>query len=108
MPLPSGYQPELDATPLLTDEAINYYQSELGRIDIYVDVAKLSHYLVNPRQGHLQAMYHIYAFLKRHDRCTMVFDDKILTFSSADFPEFDWMDFYGDVEEAIPPNAPEP
>jgi hypothetical protein len=117
MPLPSGYQPELDSTPLLTDEAINYYQSqisilrwaiELGRIDIYVDVVKLSHYLVNPRQGHLQAVYHIYAFLKRHERCTMVFDDKVLTFSSADVPEFDWMDFYGDVKEAIPPNAPEP
>lgn len=116
-PLPSAYRPELDTTPLLADEAINYFQSqisilrwaiELGRIDIYVDVARLSHYLVNPRQGHLQAIYHIYAFLKRHERCTMVFDDNVIQYTSADFPEFDWYDFYGDVQEAIPPNAPEP
>jgi len=56
-PLPTGYRPELDTSPLLQDDAVNYYQSqisilpwaiELGRIDIYVDVARLSHYLVNP------------------------------------------------------------
>ena len=55
---------------------------ELGRIDVYVDVALLSHYLVNPRQGHLDAVYHIYAYLKRHERCAMVFDDKILHFAT--------------------------
>jgi len=108
-PLPSGYRPELDATPLLTADAINYFQSQISiYIDIYVDVARLSQYLVNPRQGHLQAVYHIYAFLKRHKRGTMVFDDNVFQFSSADFPEFDWFEFYGDVQEAIPPNAPEP
>lgn len=117
MPLPSKYRPELDTTPLLADDAINYYQSqisilrwaiELGRIDIYVDVARLSHYLASPRQGHLQAVYHIYAFLKHHDRCTMVFDDNTLNFTSADFQEHEWTDFYGNVQEAIPSNAPEP
>jgi hypothetical protein len=38
----------------------------------------------------------------------MVFDDNVIQYTSADFPEFDWYDFYGDVQEAIPPNAPEP
>ena len=116
-PMPNKYRPELDTSPLLTDENINYYQSlvsilrwaiELGRIDIYVDIALLSHYLVNPRQGHLEAIFHIFAYLKRHERCAMVFDDKILNFAKADFPEFDWFDFYGDVTETIPTNAPEP
>jgi hypothetical protein len=115
--MPTGYRPELDTSPLLSDEAINFYQSqinilrwaiELGQIDIYVDVALLSHYLVNPCQGHMEAVYHIYAYLKRHERCAMVFDDKTLHFSKADFPEFDWLDLYGDVTEVIPPNAPEP
>jgi hypothetical protein len=68
-PMPIGYRPEMDTSPLLSDEAINYYQSqisilrwaiELGRIDIYVDVALLSHYLVNPRQGHLEAVYPVF------------------------------------------------
>ena len=81
---------------------------ELGRIDVYVDVACLSHYLVNLRQGHLEAVYHIYAYLKRHERCAMIFDNQILNFLQADFTTFDWLDFYGDITKAIPSNAPKP
>jgi hypothetical protein len=104
----------LDTSPLLSDEAIPYYQSqisilrwaiELGRIDIYVDVAMLSQHLIHPRRGHLEAVYHINSYLKCHERSTMVFDDALVTYSQADFPTFDWTDFYGDV---VPPNAPEP
>ena len=29
----------------------------------------------------------------------MVFDDAIVEFSEADFPTFDWTDFYGNVSE---------
>jgi hypothetical protein len=116
-PMPLNYRPELDTSPLLTDEAVNYYQSqisilrwavELGRIDIYIDTALLSQHLVHPRQGHLEAIYHIYSYLKKHERCTMVFDDAPVIFGEADFPVFEWTDFYGDVKESIPPNAPEP
>jgi hypothetical protein len=116
-PMPLNYRPELDTSPLLEDDAINYFQSqvsilrwavELGRIDIYVDVAMLSQHLVHPRQGHLEAIYHIYSYLKRHERCTMVFDEAFVSFSEADFPVFDWTDFYGPVSETMPPNAPEP
>jgi len=38
----------------------------------------------------------------------MVFDDAPVTFSQADFQSFDWTDFYGNVKEVIPPNAPKP
>jgi hypothetical protein len=38
----------------------------------------------------------------------MVFDDNLLQFTSSNFPEFDWLNFYGDVTEAIPSNALEP
>jgi len=50
-PLPQQYHPELDTSPLLADKAIKYFQSqisilrwavELGRVDIYVDVAMFS------------------------------------------------------------------
>jgi hypothetical protein len=116
-PMPLNYRLELDTSPLLTDEAVNYFQSqisilrwavELGRIDIYVDTALLSQHLVHPRQGHLEAVYHIYSYLKSHERRTVVFDDATVTFSQADFQSFDWTDFYGNVKEVIPPNAPKP
>lgn len=116
-PMPLNYRPELDTSPLLADDAVHYFQSqisilrwavELGRIDIYIDTALLSQHLVQPRQGHLEAVYHIYSYLKKHERCTMVFDDAIVEFSEADFPSFEWTDFYGEVKESIPPNAPVP
>lgn len=71
-------------------------------------VALLFQYLVHPRQGHLEAIYHVYSYLKRHERSTMIFDDAMLTFNDNDFSTYDWTDFYGDVSEAIPSNAPKP
>jgi hypothetical protein len=67
-PLPTNYFPELDVTPLLDDWNTNFYQSqisilhwmvELRRIDIHVQVALLSVYLAQPREGHMEAVYHI-------------------------------------------------
>ncbi len=38
----------------------------------------------------------------------MVFDDEPIGRTDTDFPKFDWQDFYRDVQELIPPDAPEP
>jgi hypothetical protein len=116
-PMVSYYRPELDITPLLQDDDINFYQSqisilrwmvELGRLDIYVNVAMLSSYFVQPRQGHLEAVYNIYGYLKAQRRSTMVFNDAYLNWQDEDFPQYDWADFYRDATEDIPPNAPPP
>ena len=81
---------------------------ELGRLDIYVNVALLSSYLTAPRKGHLEAVYCIYGFLKSHMRSTMVFDDAYVHWNDNDFTVYDWTDYYGDVKEKIPKNAPQP
>ena len=82
-PMRSGYRPELDATPELKPEQACYYQSligvlrwavELGRVDIIVETGKLSRYCVTPRLGHLEAVLHIFAYLKRNSSCSMVFN----------------------------------
>ena len=39
---------------------------ELGQINIFFKVSSLSQYQVNPRVGHLEAAYHIFAYLTRH------------------------------------------
>jgi hypothetical protein len=91
-PMPTSYLPELDITPLLEDDEIHFFQSqisilrwmvELGRLDIYVNVALLSSYLTAPRKGHLEAIYCIYGYLKGHFRSTMVFDDAYLNWSDS-------------------------
>lgn len=81
---------------------------ELGHLDIYINIALLSSFLVHPRKGHMEAIYHIYGYLKNHNRSTMVFDDATIHWKDTDFTEFDWTEFYQDAKESIPPNAPQP
>jgi len=114
-PMRTNYRPELDISPTLGPEQANYYQSligilrwavELGRIDIYVDVALLSSHLVEPRTGHLEQALHIFSYLKAHLNSHLVFDPKYVTWEQASFEQYDWKDFYHDAKESIPPNAP--
>jgi hypothetical protein len=80
---------------------------ELGRIDIYHEVSVLSQYLASPRVG-LEVVYHIFAYLHKHDKSSIVFDPADPIVDPTDFIEQDWSEFYGDVEEEMPPKMPEP
>lgn len=113
-PLACGYRPELDVSPLLDAERANYFQNligilrwavELGRVDIHIGVALLSSYLVQPRTGHLEQAFHVFAYLKSHQRSTMVFDDTRAVIPDSRFHKCDWTDFYPEAREPIPPNA---
>jgi hypothetical protein len=66
----------------------------------------LAAYSAAPRQGHLAAVLHVFAYLKAHSRSRLVLDPSYLPEVPA--PEYDWTDFYGDVKEPIPPDCPEP
>jgi hypothetical protein len=80
---------------------------ELGRIDILVDVAMMSRFLVLPRKGQLQQLFHIFAYLKAHKRSVLVFDNSVPTFDAEWFVQKDWSEFYPGAAEPIPPNVPE-
>jgi hypothetical protein len=116
-PFPTEYRPELDISPLLTEDSVHYYQSqlsilrwmvELGRLDIYINVAMLSSFLLQPREGHLNAIFHIYGYLKAHTRSTMVFDDGYIHWNDDEFYTADWSEFYPGAIEDVPKNAPPP
>jgi hypothetical protein len=79
---------------------------ELGRVDMYINVALLSAFMAAPRQGHLEAIYYIYGYLKSHNRSDVVFDSSYVNWKSEDFPTYDWVDFYPDTGEDIPSNMP--
>jgi hypothetical protein len=114
-PLTSGYRPEMDVSPELDAERMRYYQEligvlrwicELGRVDILCSVAMLSHQLAMPRQGHLEQCFHVFGYLKKHDRSTMVFDETEPSIDENSFTDCDWREFYPYAKEAIPKNAP--
>ena len=116
-PFPRDYIPELDITPELDYEQANFYQSqigilrwavELGRIDIITEVSMLASHLALPRQGHLEAVYHIFAYLAGKHNTRLVMDPTYPTIDMSQFKECDWRDFYGDIREPIPPKAPPP
>jgi hypothetical protein len=49
--------------------------TKLGRLDIYVELSQLSQHQTLPRRGHLEVIYHIFAYLKKHKNgARMVFD----------------------------------
>eukprot|EP00978_Attheya_sp_CCMP212_P035677 scaffold156772_cov26-Attheya_sp.AAC.1 len=111
-----GYRPELDISPELGPEKANCYQNligvlrwavELGHIDIHVDVALLSSHLAMPRKGHLDQVFHIFAYLKKYKSSKCVFDAANPSFGDR-FKPAGWDKFYPDAKEDIPHNMPEP
>ena len=115
-PLSYNYRPELDATAELKQDGVQFYQevigslrwaTEIGRVDILLEVALMSQQLALPREGHLEQVLHIIAYLKQNPKFRLMFDTKNPKVNENWFLTYDWQDFYRDVEEAIPPNMPE-
>ena len=120
VPVVTAYKPELDVSQELDKDLTARFQQlvgilqwavEFGRVDIYLEVSLLSQYLSSPRQGHLEAVYHIFAYLKTHKKMKLVFDPKEVTLDETCFAQVsagEWREFYGDVAEEVPANMPEP
>lgn len=96
-----------------------YYQSltsvlcwmicELGHLGILVVVSMLISYVVAPHKGHLQQLlFRVFAYLKRHTRSKVVFDDSKPVYDESFCKVCDWAEYYPDAagEEAILHNAP--
>jgi hypothetical protein len=81
---------------------------ELDRIDLITEVSTLSSHLALPRRGHLDALLHMFRYLKDNHNARVVLDPTIPEIDESNFPEHDCSDIYGDVKEAIPPDAPGP
>ena len=117
-PLPHGYKPELDTSEECSAEHVSRYQqligilrwaTELGRVDIMIEVALMSQYQMNPRVGHLEALYLIFHYLWKNPMKRIVMDSTYIEHDEDSFNNCaDWKEFYGDVQEEDPPRMPEP
>ena len=83
-PFPLNYRPEMDTTPELSADQASFYQTqigvlrwcmELGRIAIITEVSELASYLLAlPKEGHLEAVFHLFNFLEKRHNARIVFD----------------------------------
>jgi hypothetical protein len=114
-PYPAGYRAETDVSPELNDDLANRYQQligvlrwacELGRIDILFEISLLASHTAMPRRGHLEAVYHVFAYLKQHLNSTLVFDERLPAINEESFIQVDWNGFYGTEKEELPPKMP--
>jgi hypothetical protein len=112
---PSGWRPELGITPELNQADASYYQPqigvlrwiiELGRIDIITEVSELAAYSACPRQGHLAAVIHLFAYLSKEKRDKLVFDPAPMNHPPP--LQVTWADAYRPAKEFLPPDMPEP
>jgi hypothetical protein len=66
----------------------------------------LSHYLFFTCEGHLEAVFHVFAYLGLHHNARVVFDPNYPYVDMGTFINTDWKSMYGDVKEMIPSDAP--
>ena len=117
-PWTRDYRPESDTSAELNSKDATYFQSligilrwivELGRIDITMETSALASMMALPRRGHLDQVFHMFAFLKaKHNGC-MVFDPTDPDIDASQFVREDWSAAaYGECREEVPTNMPEP
>jgi hypothetical protein len=114
-PFEANYRVDIDESPVLGPEMANYFQSqigilrwcvELGRIDIITEASMLYTFLCMLREGHLDVVYHLFAYLSLHHNERVLFDPNYPDVDMRVFIKTDWEPMYGDVKKAITTNAP--
>ena len=76
-----------------------------------LEVSMMSSHLALPREGHLLAVFHIFAYLQKYHNTELVFDPSDPVINEADFQRQDWTSSeFGHIngEEELPRNMPEP
>jgi hypothetical protein len=103
-PMVASFRPEVDVTPLLDPLIANYYQSiigvlrwivENGRMEITTEVSMLSSHVAMPREGHLYAVFRVFAYLKAKHNSRLIFDPTYPNIPHECFKAYqDWEPFY--------------
>ena len=72
-----------------------------------METSALASMMALPQRGHLNAIFHMFAFLKARHNAVMVFDPSEPEIDESKFPREDWTATpYRDEKEDLPPNAP--
>jgi hypothetical protein len=114
-PFDSTCRADTDYSPVLGPKMAKYFWPQIGilrwclelvRIDIVIEVSMLSTFVCMPREGHLYALYHMFAYLSLYHSAMVVIDPTYPNIDIRAFTNSNWKPMYWDVKEEIPPNAP--
>ena len=116
-PMLSSFIPELDDSEELDPGDLQFFQemigmlrwaTELGRVDILIEVSLLSQYQASARKGHMIEALRIFAFLEKNPKLSLYMDPQPpnLDYSlfSDDVEEF--KEYYRDAKEEMPHRMP--
>ena len=81
---------------------------EIGRIVIATEVSLLSSHNAFPWEGNFETVLHAMGYLKLNHNSRLAMDPNYPPNNNNKFESKDWTAFYGDVQEAIHINDPEP
>jgi hypothetical protein len=86
------------------------WATEIRRVDILLEVSLLSQFQASPREGHLEQLLHIFAFLKKHPKLTLYLSPELPRIDFGDFrtKRGDFAEIYRDAEELLPHRMPMP
>jgi len=118
-PMNNTYTPELDITEELSSDDMTFFQeligvlrwaTEIGRVDILLEVSLLSQYQASPREGHLEQLLHIFAYLRKHPKVTLYLSPELpnMNYDSFQTRKDDFAEIYRDAEETMPHRMPVP
>ena len=121
-PLPDGYHPEICETPFLNPDKASFYRSmvgalqwivAIGRVDVAYSASSMARFGAMPREGHLEAMYRVFGYLKTFPKGQVVVDHRRFDDEYEKMPHNvnmrDWFQQYpgADAILDIPEDAPE-
>ena len=114
-PVSDTMHPEMDDSPLLSPADHAKFRSlvgcanwlvTLGRFDIAHAVNALSHFTMQPRQGHLHGMIRLFGCLKKFKKGRIMIDPTHPDHSKCESVDHkNWKEFHPDVEEMMPPKS---
>ena len=117
-PLEPGDHPEIDTSEFCDDRQTSQYQSLIGslqwaislcRFDISSAVMTLSSFRAKPRLGHLTRAKRIVGYVNQFRDAAIRFRTHEPDYSGIPEPVHEWdYSVYGEVDEIMPKDAPEP
>jgi hypothetical protein len=91
-------------SPLCGDMCVVLFVCEGRRLlddDKRKNLSMLSTRLCVPREGHMEAAFHVFVYLGLHHNVRVVFDPTYPSVDMVTFIKTDWKSKYGDVKEMI-------